>query len=111
MAKYNNRFFMQLSRYIFTDEYKDLSQGAKWLYVVLNELEQRYTSGTVDGEDFFYRSDADLAADAGFSESTLKRYKAELKQTDLVQVWRTRWVDKTTGKKSEKWVTAYRILK
>lgn len=53
MAKYNNEFFLQLSREIFTPKYKNLSNGAKWLFVVLNELEQRYTTGKPGGEDFF----------------------------------------------------------
>lgn len=102
MAKYGNSHYMELSRCIFTDDYKHLSQGAKWLFVVLNELEQRYTTGREGGEDFFFRSDLELAADAGISITTLKRYKAELRKTDLIQVWQMHWVDKKTGKKSEK---------
>ncbi len=110
MAKYGNTHYLQLSRIIFTDEYKNLSNGAKWLFVVLNELEQRFTTGREDGEDFFFRSDADLAEDAGMSITTLKRYKAELRKTSLVKLYQMHWVDKKTGKKSEKKVTAYRIL-
>ena len=33
--KYNNKHYIQLSRDIFTDEYKTLSVNAKWLFVVL----------------------------------------------------------------------------
>lgn len=111
MAKHGNGFFLELSREIFTEKYKDLSTGAKWLFVVLNELEQRYTTGRTDGEDFFFRSDKELAADAGISLTTLKRYKAELKKTDLIKTWGMHWKDPQTGKLSEKKVTAYRILK
>lgn len=104
--KHNNIFFLELSRHIFTDEYKTLSQNAKWLFVVLNELEQRYTNKT----DFFTRSDTQLAEDAGMSLATLKRAKSELVKTDLIQTWKCHWVYEN-GKKSEQYYTAYRILK
>lgn len=109
--KHGNTYFLQLSRLIFNDEpYKSLSINAKWLYIVLNELEQRFTS---DGEkDWFYRSNEDLAADAGMSLPTLKRAKAELLKTDLVESWRTHFVynrDTPEEKLSEKRITVYRI--
>lgn len=106
--KHNNTFYIQLTREIFTGQYAELSNNAKWLFVVLNELEHRYTG---QNEDFFFRTDSELAKDCGFSPMTLKRAKAELKETDLVQVWQTHFIDKKTGKKSEKHFTAYRILK
>ena len=59
--KHGNTFYLELTREIFTEEYADLSVGAKWLFVVLNELEQRYTG---KDEDFFYRTDAELSEDA-----------------------------------------------
>lgn len=100
---------MQLSREIFSEKYSDLSVYAKWLFVALNENEQKFTG---DHEDFFFRSDIELARDAGMSIATLKRAKAELlKHTDLVQSWQTHFVDKKTGIQSEKHITAYRILK
>ena len=105
--KYNNTFYLQLTRKIFTDEYKNLSIRAKWLFVVLNELEQRYTGKK---EDFFTRSNEQLCGDTGFSLSTLKRAKAELKQTDLVQMWPCHFIY-SNGKKSTMAYTAYRILK
>ena len=111
MAKYGNSHYLQLSRAIFTDEYAHLSIGAKWLFVVLNELEQRYTTGREGGEDFFFRSDLELAADAGISITTLKRHKAELKKSGLVKIWQAHFVDRKTGKKSEKKITAYRVLR
>ena len=74
--------------------------------MVLNELEQRYTGKDAN---WFFRTDADLAVDAGMSEKTLKRAKAELKESGLVEISIMHWVDKETGKKSKKKVTAYTI--
>lgn len=98
---------MELSREIFTEEYRGLSNGAKWLFVVLNELEQRYTGKDCD---FFFRSDAELAADANVSLATLKRQKAELRESGLVQMWKVH-LTYPDGKKAEKAVSCYRILK
>ena len=56
--KYNNTNFLQLTRKLFQEQYKDLSINAKWLFVVLNELEHRYTG---EKEDFFTRSDTQLS--------------------------------------------------
>ena len=97
--KYGNDFYLQLSRHLFADKYKKMSINAKWLYVVLNELEQRYTGKDAN---WFFRTDADLAVDAGMSEKTLKRAKAELKESGLVEISIMHWVDKETGKKSKK---------
>lgn len=106
--KNGNSFFLQLTRKLFTDEYKGLSIRAKWLFVVLNELEQRYTG---EREDFFFRSNEDLATDADMSLPTLKRAKKELIDTNLVKSWQIHFVNKETGKRSEKKVSAYRILR
>lgn len=102
---------MQLSRRIFNDpKYSELSNGAKWFFIVLNELEQRFCGGT--DKDFFIRSDAELAKDAAVGLTKLKKDKSELLKTDLVETWQTHWiVDKKTNKMSEKHITAYRILK
>lgn len=106
--KHGNSFYLQLTRELFTEEYKDLSNGAKWLFVVLNELEQRYTG---KGCDFFYRTDEELAKDAGYSFNTFRKYKSELKDSGLVQMWNGHFVNDETGKKSEKKFSFYRILK
>lgn len=107
--KHKNSFYLQLSREIWTEKYKSLSIGAKWVFVTLNELEQRFCG---DGEsDFFYRTDEELAKDTGYSIATLRKYKAELKKTDLIKVSYGRYKDKSTGKKSEERYTAYKILK
>lgn len=56
--KHGNSNYLQLSRSIFTEKYKTLSINAKWLFVVLNELEQRYTG---DEKDYFFRTNEELA--------------------------------------------------
>ncbi len=104
--KHGNTFYLELPRKIFTDEYNYLSNGAKWLYVVLNELEQRFTGKE---QNFFYRTDAKLAEDASISLATLKRYKAELRHSGLVEMWNGHFVYEN-GQKSEMKFSCYRIL-
>ena len=104
--KHGNKNYMQLSRLIFTDPYKDLSINAKWLFVVLNELEQRYTSAE---SDCFFRSNEELANDCGFSLAVLKRAKAELLKTDLIESYRDHLINAKTGKKTEIRVNYYRV--
>lgn len=106
--KYGNKFYLELTREIFTEKYKDLSINAKWLFVVLNELEHRFTK---ENRDFFIRSNSSLCKDTGMSMATLKRAKAELQNTDLIETWFSHYVDKNTNKKSIRHFTAYRILK
>ena len=105
--KTGNKFYIQLTRELFTNTYHNLSTNAKWLFVVLNELEHKFTGNK---EDFFTRSDTQLAEDTGFSLATLKRAKAELKKTDLIQTWKCHFINED-GKKSKLYYTAYRILK
>ena len=106
--KHGNKFYLELSRELFTEEHKELHMYAKWIFVVLNELEQRYTGKK---EDFFFRSDEDLANDCGISSKTIQRYKKQLIKMGFIQHWNTHFIDKKTGRKSEKKVSAYRILK
>lgn len=106
--KHGNSNYLQLSRSIFTEKYKTLSLNAKWLFVVLNELEQRYTGNE---KNYFFRSNEELAKDCGFSLAGLKRAKAELLKTDLVQTWQSHFVDSETGVKSSVHVTCYRVRK
>ena len=111
MAKHGNTFFLQLSRELFTDKYNSLSLGAKWLFVVLNELEQRFTDSPEVDDGLFYRTNEDLAADAGISVQSLARYKEELCQSDLIETGMMRWKDPQTGKRSKERFTYYRIKK
>lgn len=109
--KTGNRFYMQLSRKLFDKDHKDMSRNAKWLYVCLTELEQRYTSGEEGSRDWFLQTDKELCEITGFSINTLKAAKAELRKTDLVEVSRGKWIYKDTGKSSIKQPTKYRILR
>jgi hypothetical protein len=107
MSKYQQGHFIQIPRSLFSDErFLRLSDGAKWLFIFLKELEHRYTG---EQEDFFFRSNDDLAEDLGWSRSKVIRTKQELINADIIQTWPMHWIDKETGKKSEKHVTAYRI--
>lgn len=107
--KTGNRFYMELSREIFTEEYKNLSRNAKWLFICLNELEQRFCPS--EGRDWFLATNDQLCQITGFSEKTLKIAKAELRETDLVEMTRGKWIYVATGKSSIKQPTRYRILK
>lgn len=107
MAKYQAGYYMELPRSIFTDDrFLQLSDAGKWLFIVLKELEHRYTG---PGEDFFFRSNEDLAKDCGWKRTKLTRIKDELQRSGLIETWQMHWIDKETKKKSEKHVTAYRI--
>ena len=106
--KYENRFYMQLSREIFTEKYSEMSKNAKWLFVVLNELEQRYCN---KNSQFFLRTDTQLCEDTGLSINTLKKAKAELKRyPELVKISRGHWHYTETGKSSIQQPTRYQIM-
>lgn len=83
MAKHGNKFYLELPRKIFTDEYKSLSTNAKWLYAVLNELEHRFSDGKADGS--FFQSDRDLSEASGIKLTALKAAKKELVERGLVE--------------------------
>lgn len=105
MPKYNESPFVQLSRSIFHEDC-ELSFRAKWLYTVLSELEHRYTG---DKCDFFFRTQRDLAKDTGMSPKKNRESRKELIDNNYITTWKMHWIGKD-GKKSEKHVTAYRIL-
>lgn len=102
--KYNNTYFIQLSRTIFDDKYKTLSVNAKWLYCVLNELEHRFSR---ESDGLFYRTNEELAEDSGMSLATLKRAKKELAESGLIEICKVHFI--TNGVKSKKQITGYRI--
>lgn len=105
--KTGNRFYMQLSRAPF-DENHHLSHSALVLFVWLNELEQRFTG---EDKDWFLCTDEELCEFTGYSINTVKKAKAELKQTDLVEISRGKWIYTKTGKSGIKQPTKYRILR
>lgn len=106
--KHQNTFFLQLTRELWQEPFSDLSVSAKWLFVTLNELEQRFTG---KDEDFFFSTNEDLSMYSGLHVNTIKKLKRELKEKGLIDYWQGHFVVKATGKKSEKHVTMYRILK
>lgn len=108
MSKYQAGHYLQLPRSLFTDErFMQLSDAGKWLYITLKELEHRYTG---EKETFFFRSNEDLAGDCGWHVKKLERIKGEVIKSGLIQTWQMHWENPETGKKTEKHVTAYRIL-
>lgn len=111
--KYDNMYYMQLSRCICDDEHvKRLSIGARMLFVTLNELEQRYCNNKTR---YFFRTNEELAKDMGVSVNSIKKYKAELKANgkDLVHMGKGHWIYEKDGvrKKSEQYFTSYEILR
>lgn len=107
--KHGNVYYLELSRELFNKyTYEQLPVYSRWIFVVLNELEQRFTGYK---EDYFFRSDENLAKDCGLSTATIKRYKKPLITHGLIQHWNMHYTDRETNKKSEKKVSAYRIIK
>lgn len=100
--KYKTGNYIQLSRNIFDEKYKPLSDSAKWFYCYLSELEHRHTG---EGKDWFYQTDAQLSDALGWSISKIQRAKRELKEAGLIQIM------KTKNETSTRHFTAYRILK
>jgi hypothetical protein len=81
--------------------------STRWLYVHLCYLEHRLTGRK---EDFFFRSIRDLSRDTRIGTRQIVRGIKVLSKQNLIQTWQMHWTDKETGKKSEKHVTAFRIL-
>lgn len=107
MPKYKTDPFIQLNRFIFHQDC-NLSFRAKWLYTVLSELEHRYTGDKID---YFFRTQEDLSKDTGMSVKSNIKFRTELVENEWLYIWAMHWIDKETGKQSEKHVTAYRLLK
>jgi hypothetical protein len=105
VAKYKDGNFLQFPRGAFKNLSK-LKTSAKWLYVVLTELEHRFTG---KNEDFFFRSLKDLSEDSGLSVDCVCRSLKSLQEHGLIDKWQMHWRDKGTGKLSEKHITAIRI--
>ena len=110
--KHGNQFYMELPRDVFHPAYDGMSKNAKWLFIVLNELEQRFIGiDGYDSSDFFLRTDKQLCNDTGFSICTLKKAKAELKcYPELVKISRGAWVYKDTKKSSIQQPTRFTIV-
>ncbi len=105
MPKYKNGNFVQINRDIFKEDYH---HNTIYIYVVLSELEHRYTG---ERDDFFFRALSDLAQDCKMNKNTIIKYRQILIDDKWVYTWKMHYIDKATKKKSEKHVTAYRILR
>lgn len=95
---------MDLKNKLFHKNNNHLSINAKWLYVKISFLISE------SNVDFVSITNEELAKDCNMSLGTFKRAKKELLETDLIQHWHMHFVDTETGKKSEKKISAYRIL-
>lgn len=107
--KYLDSNFFEISNPAFDNlANSKISTSAKWLYTVLKRLEHRFAG---KNEDFFFRSIDELSKDSSLSKPTITKSLKELEQNDLIQKWQMHWwMDKEKTKKSEKHITAFRIL-
>ncbi len=106
MAKNGNTFFVQLSREIYM-QYRDMPTSTLKLYIWLVELEHRYTGKE---RDFFFRTNEQLTYDVNLSLPVIKKCKKDLINRGLVECWQSHFI-MPDGKRSEKKVTCYRILR
>jgi len=86
---------------------KKLPYSVRWLYIHLNWLEHKFSG---QKENFFFRSIEDLQDDIGMGRRQIIEGIKSLEKLELIHTWQMHWVDKKTKKKSEKHVTAFRIL-
>ncbi len=86
---------------------ENISTSARWLYMVLCKLEHRFTG---KNENFFFRSNKDLQNDSGLSGKTIVKAIRELKKIHFIETWQMHWINNDTEKKSQKHITAFRIL-
>lgn len=100
--KYKDGNYIQLSREIFDEEYKYMSDASKWLYCYLSEMEHRHTG---NDKHWFYRTDSDIANDLNWSVSKVQRTKKELFDYGFIKIMKTR------SKTSTRHLTAYEIIK
>lgn len=100
--KYKDGNYIQLSRNIFSEDYRYMSDSAKWLYCYLSELEHRHTG---ENKNWFYQTDKQLADFLNWSISKVQRAKRELYEYGFIEITKT----KQNG--TTKHLTAFRILK
>ncbi len=81
--------------------------STRWLYVHLCHLEHRFYDKKIDG---FFRSIKDLSHETRMGTNQVVNGIKILNKQRLIESWQMHWVDKKTGKKSEKHITAFRIL-
>jgi excisionase family DNA binding protein len=77
--------FVQIDRELFKGK---VSAGAMSLYVVLTELEYRFTTGRESKENYFWRTANELATDTGMAIQTIRKYRKELEKAGLIETWK-----------------------
>lgn len=103
---YINGDWFKCSKDIVKD--KTLSQSAKWLYVVLSELNNCYSGK----QGIFTRLNKDLKIDCGMSDKTLKKAKKELIEKGYIKVWHNNlWSDNEHVRKTTYSICYYKLLK
>jgi len=108
MAKYKRaRYHQVLHRAIEILNENRAPYTARWLYSHLNYLEHKFTGKR---EDFFFHPIEKLQQETGIGRRQVIAGIGILKQLGLIQTWQMHWENKETGKRSEKHVTAFRIL-
>lgn len=106
MDIYNNGDWFKCSKEIVRDN--NISQSAKWLYVVLSCLNNQF--GKEKG--FFTRTNNQLCDDANLSSGTLKKAKNELIDNGYIEVWHNQlWQGKEIEKKTTFRICYIRILR
>ena len=106
MAVYDNGDWFKCKKEIIRDE--NISRSAKWLYIVL-AYHDNFFSGD---KGFFTRTNADLMKDAGMSEKTLKKAKAELINAGYIECWKNNLYTNSDHEKLTTFrICYYRILK
>lgn len=106
MNIYDNVAWFKCSKEIIKDE--NLSQSAKWLYVVLSNLNNYY------GKDkgYFSRTNEKLMDDSGLSAGTLKKAKKELVDNGYIRVIHNQlWENKEQQKSTTFRICYYELLK
>lgn len=106
MAKYKAGNYIQFSWRAFK-KLEGCKTSTKWLYVILNEFEHKYTGNGKQG--FFFRSIDDLAVDTGLSRPVVIQGLRELERLELIKTWQAHWKNKK-GRLSEKHITAINVL-
>ena len=106
--KYKQGNFYEKSKEAFEELKKaHASTSACHLYDVLCFDEHIFTG---ENEGFFFRSIDALCKDSGMSSKTVMKSIKTLVRLNMIETRQMHWVDENTGKKSEKHITAFRLL-
>lgn len=108
MSKYQAGSFLQIPRKtIQSESFKNLSPGAKALYLWLKELEHSFCGSK---ESVFFHTDKEISCEMNMSERSVERYRKELIDAKIIQFSRRHFVNESTKKKSEKRIACYEFV-